>query len=124
MAERSVLECTEKKRTSLNQGQGKKFQIVEYEFVPSLASPGDGDHIVLNDLDGVDSVLAILSVSAWDGGVVEEMKPGVDWAHGFSRRPATGTTGAPTADEDQLVMLTLSADGWDGCHFAILIEST
>tara|TARA_B100001250_G_scaffold410227_2_gene436222 strand:- start:3079 stop:3450 length:372 start_codon:yes stop_codon:yes gene_type:complete len=123
MAERPTTEVTELKRTSLNQGQGKKFQIVEYEWVPAT-SDSDGDHIVLSDLDGVDSVLAILSVSAWDGGVVEEMNPGTEWSHHFSRRPATGTSNAPTAGEDKLEFLNCASSGWDGCHFAILVEST
>lgn len=119
----ATTEITEKKRTSLNQGQGKKFQIVEYEWVIA-ASDSDGDHVVLSDLDGVDSVLAVLSVQSWDGTVAEDVIAGTDWKHKFTRRCATGSTGAPVAGEDHLIFVTNATDGWDGALFTVMIEST
>jgi hypothetical protein len=123
MAARPTTEVTEKKRTSLNQAQGKKIQIVEYEWVPVL-SVADADHIVLSDLPGVDSVLAVLSFQSWDGGALDGAIEGVDWNATCTKRPATGTTNAPTAGEDQLIIMRASTDSLDGVYFTVMIEST
>ncbi len=124
-AERPTTELTEKKRTSLNQAQGKKIQIVEYEWVPAT-SVAANDWIVLNSLDGVDSVLAILSVQAWDGGSSEITAADADWTHIFTRRAATGTANAPTAGEDRLTLVQAHSGGkgYDGAYITVLIEST
>lgn len=123
MAARPTTEVTEKKRTSLNQAQGKKIQIVEYEWVPVL-SVSDADHIVLSDLPGVDSVLAVLSFQSWDGGALDGAIEGTDWNATCTKRPATGTTNAPTAGEDQLIIMRASTDSLDGVYFTVMIEST
>tara|TARA_R110000824_G_scaffold32372_6_gene104545 strand:+ start:735 stop:1115 length:381 start_codon:yes stop_codon:yes gene_type:complete len=124
-AERPTTELTEVKRTSLNQGQGKKIQILEVEWVRATSQAAN-DWIVLNSLDGVDSVLAILSFQAWDGGSSEVTTGATDWTYAFSRRAATGTTNAPTAGEDRLTMLRGHSGGlgYDGAMITLLIEST
>lgn len=122
MAERPTTELTEVKRTPLNQAQGKKIQIVEYEWVPAT-SDADGDHIVLSDIDGIDSVLAVLSVQSWASGASVEVL-GTDWKHLFTRRAATGTTYTPPAGEDRLYFVTNATDSWAGCLITVMIEST
>jgi len=123
MAERPITEVEELKRTSLNQGQGKKIQIIEYEWVPVL-SISDADTIALNDLPGVDSVLAILSFRSWDGGVINGIIEGTAWSQVLTKRAATGTTDAPTAADDTLVLTRCSTEGWNTVYFVLLVEST
>lgn len=123
MAERPVTEVTELKRIPLNQAQGKKIQIMEFEWVPAT-SVADDDTIALNDLPGVDSVLAILTFESWDGGALDGRLEGTAFTQGLTRRAATGTTDAPTAADDTLTLKRASTDGWNGVYFSLLVEST
>ena len=123
MAAIATTEITEVKRTSLNQGQGKKIQIIEYEWIPVL-SVSDGDTIALNDLPGVDSVLAILNFESWDGGALDGRLEGTAFTQGLTRRAATGSTNAPASGDDTLTLTRCSTDGWNGVYFSVLAEST
>lgn len=122
MAARAVTEFTEIRRIPLNQAQGKKVQILELEWDPS-GSVADGDHLNVNDLPGVSSLIALLNFQIASSSTNVDSDY-ADVTLNCTIRPSGGSNADnPTAADDKIIFNNIGTDSGNFMWLTLLVES-